>query len=37
MRTLTYEEYLEIVKYNDNEKHLTEKEYYKMIEESKMD
>lgn len=37
MRSLTYEEYIETVKYNDNEEHLTEKEYYRMIEESKMD
>lgn len=39
MRTLTYEEFLSTVRYDEcnNEEHLSEEEYYEMIEASKMD
>ena len=39
MRALSYEEFLSTVRYNecDNEEHLSEAEYYEMVEASKMD
>lgn len=37
MRIQTYEEYVNTLAYKDDEDFMTEEEYFRMVEESKMD
>lgn len=37
MRISTYEEYLRTLPYRDEEEFMTEEEYFRMVEESKLD